>query len=174
MAKVFLSLPLGGRRYVTYRAGQVALVLLLVAMTGCRSNPSGEVAEHTLAGNESLPWERIKRFYEPHRRGLKDIPYQGYVVLLGTATSGEEGLTNIRAVDAFPDDSKVALAEAFAARVSMREGQGRINHEGDTSVHVIFYELEDDTDVAMVYAGPVPGSRTWFQRGGELLFIAHY
>ncbi len=167
---------LTGRINRAARGLRLAGLLVGAAMMtgpGCETTPEPEIV-HTLAGNYTLPRKSILRFYEHDRQDLRNIPYEGYVVLLGDSVYDRPDLVDLRAIEVYPDESKVDLAKTLASRISMQEGVGKVNHLGETTVHVIFYQLDDGSRVALVYGRPAPGSPGALRGGGDVLIVAHY
>ena len=131
---------------------------LVLAVAGCTAPQAGTGVVHTLAGDPRLPEMEIRAFYsELGWRTVKDIPFDGYVVVRASIND-DHTLSDLRVYESYPDDSHNELAMTFAqhARLSGTTVGGRTKPNGE--IYVVFYETNSSPHRALVFGREIGGA----------------
>jgi hypothetical protein len=136
----------------------------MLMLAGCAAPPAGSAMPdaprgRTLDSNPLAPFSTLRLFYDADKWNvLKNMEYAGYVIYNGTIRDdGSVRLGRIR--EAWPDESRNRLAQAFAATVRINALSVGTRVAPRAEVFVFFYETDPLPGWALVIGqqagGPV-------------------
>lgn len=135
----------------------LSVALLLAVLVGCASpSPTPVIPDHpwepTIADNPRFSEDILRRFYDDDQwRTVSRMRYSGFVTF--DALVGPDRTVRIRGVrEAWPDRKREAFAERLTERVRLSPVTVGTRVPPSALVHVIFYEVGEDTMEAVVFA----------------------